>query len=255
MSGPPGYERAARRTRGNVVASQVTAVTRQIGPVAVGLGVLGLSSFAFLSVGGRVLGPAELAPLGTLWVLINALGPALFQPLEQEVSRAVAERATHEQGARPVFLQACRLAARAVVIAGVALFLARRPLADHLFGGQQILVLALLFGLVGLESEHLTRGAFAGGGAFPRYGAQLGIDGMLRIGSAAALALLGVSTAGWYGLFLGLAPLLAVAVTAGRLGPAGRPGPAHSWPELPRAVGWVARGARGRHVLLHPAPA
>src|SRR3954453_15515657 len=240
MSGPPGYERAARRTRGNVVASQVTAVTRQIGPVAVGLGVLGLSSFAFLSVSGRVLGPAELAPLGTLWVLINALGPALFQPLEQEVSRAVAERAAHGQGARPVFLQACRLAAGAVVIAGVALFLARRPLADHLFGGQQILVLALLFGLVGLASEHLTRGAFAGGGAFPRYGAQLGIDGMLRIGRGAALALLGgataparpgVAAAGWSGLFPGLAPLLAVAVTAGRLGPAGRPGPAHSWPE------------------------
>ena len=179
-----------------MVASQVTAVTRQVGPVAVGLGVLGLSSFAFLSVSGRVLGPAELAPLGTLWVLINALGPALFQPLEQEVSRAVAERAAHGQGARPVFVQACRLAAGAVVIAGVALFLARRPLADHLFGGQQLLVLALLLGLVGLASEHLTRGAFAGGGAFPRYGTQLGIDGLLRIGSAAALALLGVATAG-----------------------------------------------------------
>jgi O-antigen/teichoic acid export membrane protein len=237
-----------------VVASQVTAVTRQIGPVAVGLGVLGLSSFAFLSVSGRVLGPAELAPLGTLWVLINALGPALFQPLEQEVSRAVAERATHGQGARPVFLQACRLAAGAVVIAGVALFLARRPLADHLFGGQQILVLALLFGLVGLASEHLTRGAFAGGGAFPRYGAQLGIDGMLRIGSAAALALLGVATAGWYGLFLGLAPLLAVAVTAGRLGPAGRPGPAHSWPELTRAVGWLTVGALASQFVINAAP-
>ena len=80
------------------MARQLPAAVRQVGPVAAGLGVLGLASFAFLSVSGRALGPAELAPLGTLWVLINAIGPALFQPLEQEVGRAVAERAAHGQG-------------------------------------------------------------------------------------------------------------------------------------------------------------
>ncbi|NEK57963.1 hypothetical protein GCU56_08770 [Geodermatophilus sabuli] len=236
------------------MASQLSAVTRQVGPVAVGLGVLGLASFAFLSVSGRALGPAELAPLGTLWVLINALGPALFQPLEQEVGRAVAERAAHGHGARPVFLRACALAGGLVVVAAVVLFLARRPLADEVFAGQDVLVLALLLGLVGLGAEHLTRGAFAGGGAFPRYGTQLAIDGVLRIGSAAALALIGVATAGWYGLFLGLAPIVAVLLTAGWLGPANQPGPHHSWGELSHAVGWLSVGALASQFVINAAP-
>src|SRR4051812_20971648 len=180
-----GMPSAVRRTRGSPVTSELSAVTRQIGPVAVGLGVLGLASFAFLSVSGRALGPAELAPLGTLWILVNALGPALFQPLEQEVGRAVAHRAAHGQGARPVFLRACGIAAGVVVLAAAVLFVVRKPLADEVFAGQEVLVLALLLGLVGLGAEHLTRGAFAGGGAFHRYGTQLAVDGVLRIGSAA----------------------------------------------------------------------
>jgi O-antigen/teichoic acid export membrane protein len=237
-----------------VVASELSAVTRQIGPVAVGLGVLGLASFAFLSVSGRALGPAELAPLGTLWILINAIGPALFQPLEQEVGRAVAERAAHGQGARPVFLRACLIAVAVVLLAGVVLLLAGRPVSDEVFGGQDVLVLALFLGIVGLGAEHLSRGAFAGGGAFPRYGAQLAIDGVLRISSAAVLTVVGVATAGWYGLFLGLAPILAVVLTSGWLGPAGRPGPGHSWADIGTAVAWLTAGALASQFVINAPP-
>ncbi len=204
-------------------------MVRQIGPVAAGLGVLGLASFAFLSVCGHALGPAELAPLGTLWVLINALGPALFQPLEQEIGRSVAHRAASGQGARPVFLRAALLALGVVLLAGAVLYAVRTPLADDVFHGEHVMVLGLFIGLVGLCAQHLTRGAMAGGGSFGRYGSQLAADGVLRIGSAAVLTVIGVATAGWYGLFLGLAPVLAVVLTAGRLGPAVQPGPHASW--------------------------
>lgn len=236
------------------MAREVPAAVRQLGPVAAGLGVLGLASFAFLSVCGRALGPAELAPLGTLWVLINALGPALFQPLEQEIGRSVAHRAASGVGARPVFLRAGQLALAVVGTAGVVLLLVRRPLADSVFAGQQVMVLALFCGLAGLCAEHLTRGAFAGGGAFPRYGAQLAVDGVLRIGSAAALAVLGVATAGWYGLLLGLAPAAAVALTAGRLGPALRPGPQDPWSHLTGAIGWLTLGALAGQFVVNAAP-
>jgi len=237
-----------------VVASELSAVTRQIGPVAIGLGVLGLASFAFLSVSGRALGPAELAPLGTLWILINALGPALFQPLEQEVGRAVAHRDAHGQGARPVFLRACSIALAVVLLAGVVLLLARRPLADAVFSGQDVLVLALFLGVMGLGAEHLSRGAFAGGGAFARYGTQLAIDGVFRIGSAAVLAAVGVATAGSYGVFLGLAPIVAVALTASRLGPAARSGPGHSWADIGGAIGWLTAGALASQFVINAAP-
>ena len=243
-----------RRRGGGVTTSQLSAVTKQVGPVAIGLGVLGLASFGFLSVSGRALGPAELAPLGTLWVLVNALGPALFQPLEQEVGRAVAFRATHGQGARPVFLRACGLAGGLIAVVAVVLLLTRQLLADAVFAGQQVLVLALFLGLAGLAAEHVTRGAYAGGGAFARYGAQLAIDGALRISSAAVFALVGVATAGPYGVFLGLAPMLAVAATAGWLGPAGRPGPPQPWADLSQAVGWLVLGGLASQFVINAAP-
>jgi O-antigen/teichoic acid export membrane protein len=233
---------------------ELPAVVRQIGPVAAGLGVLGLASFAFLSVCGHALGPAELAPLGTLWVLINALGPALFQPMEQEIGRSVAHRAAHGQGARPVFLRAASLALGIVLLAGAVLLVVRRPLADGVFHGQQVMVAGLFIGLVGLCAQHLTRGAFAGGGAFARYGSQLAVDGVLRIGSAAVLTVIGVATAGWYGLFLGLAPLLAVVLTAGKLGPAVHPGPHASWGEIGHAVGWLTAGALASQFVVNAAP-
>jgi O-antigen/teichoic acid export membrane protein len=236
------------------VTRELPPVVRQVGPVAAGLGVLGLASFAFLAVCGRALGPAELAPLGTLWVLINALGPAFFQPLEQEIGRSVAHRAASAEGARPVFLRACLLALGLVALAGLVLLVLRRPLADGVFHGQQVMVLGLFLGLVGLCAEHLTRGAFAGGGAFPRYGTQLAIDGVLRIGSATVLAVIGIATAGWYGLFLGLAPSIAVLLTAGRLGPALKPGPHASWGELGHAVGWLTAGALASQFVVNAAP-
>ncbi|RBY86565.1 hypothetical protein DQ241_13735 [Blastococcus sp. TF02A-30] len=222
--------------------------------MAVGLGVLGLASVAFLSVCGYALGPAELAPLGTLWVLINALGPALFQPLEQEIGRSTAHRDASGQGARPVFLRACLLALAVVVLAGLALLVGSRPLADAVFHGEQVMVLALFLGLVGLCAEHLTRGAFAGGQFFPRYGAQLAIDGVLRIGSAAVLAVIGIATAGWYGLGLALAPVLAVALTARRLGPALLPGPPDPPGHLRRAIGWLTLGALASQFVVNAAP-
>jgi O-antigen/teichoic acid export membrane protein len=236
------------------MSRQLPAVVRQVGPVAVGLGVLGLASFAFLSVCGRALGPAELAPLGTLWVLINALGPALFQPLEQEIGRSVAGRVAEGVGGRPVFRRAAQLAAGAVLVAAVALLLARGPLADAVFHGRQLMVVALVLGLAGLCGEHLTRGAFAGGGAFSRYGVQLALDGVLRIGSAAALVVAGVGTAGLYGLFLGLAPVLAVLLTARSLGPAVRPGPEHTWADLGGAVGLLTVAALANQFVVNAAP-
>jgi O-antigen/teichoic acid export membrane protein len=236
------------------VARQLPAAVRQIGPVAAGLGVLGITSFAFLSVCGYALGPAELAPLGTLWVLINALGPALFQPLEQEISRSVAHRAALGQGARPVFLRACLLALGVVALAGSVLLVGSRPLADSVFHGDRLMVLALFIGITGLCAEHLTRGAFAGGSAFPRYGTQLAIDGLLRIASAAVLAALGFAAAGWYGIGLALAPVAAVGLTARRLGRAVQPGPPDPSSHLRTAIGWLTLGALASQFVVNAAP-
>ncbi|SFD95025.1 lipopolysaccharide biosynthesis protein [Blastococcus tunisiensis] len=237
------------------ISRRLPALTQQIGSVGLGLVVLGLASFAFLSISGRALGPAAFAPLATLWVIVNAAGPAFFQPLEQELGRAIAHRRAAGLGSRQLFLRGCLLAGALVVLIGVGLVVFSEPLADRVFSGQESLVLALLVGLAGLGAEHLTRGAFAGAEAFGRYGWQLGIDGVLRLVVSAALALVGVDTVGWYGFALAAAPVAAVLATAWRLGPATEPAPPDdTWRELAGALGVLMVGTLLAQFVVNAAP-
>lgn len=223
--------------------------------MAAGLLVLGVASFAFLSISGRTLGPEAFAPLATLWVILNAAGPAFFQPLEQELSRAIAHRSAQGAGSRVLFLRGLRLAGALVILIGVALLVFSRPLADEVFGAERSLVLALTVGLAGLGAEHLTRGAFAGTGNFARYGWQLAIDGVVRLAISASLALAGVETVGWYGFALAAAPVAAVLATMWRLGPATEPAPEHQpWGDLLRTVFVLMVGTALSQFVVNAAP-
>jgi O-antigen/teichoic acid export membrane protein len=217
--------------------------------------VLGLSSFVFLSLAGRSLGPATFAPVATLWVILNAAGPALFEPLEQELGRSISHNRAHGLGSRGVFLRLVVIAAVLVVVCAAALLLLARPLAREAFHGQLPLVVALVFGLVGLAAEMVTRGAFAGGGDFGRYGWQLGLDGVLRVSAAAALAGMGVHAVGWYGAALALGPIAAVLLTTWRLGPAVDPAPAdRTWAQLIRGIGVLMVGTVLAQFVVNAAP-
>ena len=62
-------------------------------PVAIGLMVAGLSSFAFFAVGEAALGSEEaFKPVVSMWFATFALAPGCFLPLEQELGRALAGR-------------------------------------------------------------------------------------------------------------------------------------------------------------------
>jgi O-antigen/teichoic acid export membrane protein len=202
-----------------------------------------------------VLGPAAFAPVATLWVIVNAAGPALFEPLEQELGRSISHNRAHGLGSRGVFLRVAAIAVALVAVCGVALGLFAGPLAREAFNGHLSLVAALVAGLVGLGAEHVTRGAFAGGGNFVRYGAQLGLDGALRVLAAGVLAALGVQAVGWYGAALAFGPIAAVLLTARRLGPAVEPAPSdRDWGKLARGIGLLMVGTILAQFVVNAAP-
>lgn len=227
---------------------------RQVATVGTGVAVLGLTSFLYLSVVGRALGPADVVPLTTVWVLVNAVGPALFFPLEQEVGRAVAARRAVGLGARPVFLRAVALGGLLLAALGVVCLAAGAPLTNRLFDGETLVLLALFVGSLGLCAEHLTRGAFAGTGDFARYGWQLGIDGVLRLAGAGALALAASTQVGWYAVLLGVSPVLAVLVTAPRPHRLLADGPPAAWQDVGSALGLLVAGSALSQFVVNAAP-
>ena len=180
--------------------------------VAVGLGIFGLANFAFLGLAGRDLTPAGSAPVAVAWTILNAVGIGLFQPLEQETSRRLsAARAQGLAGANlRSMVRYTTLATALVLVIGL---LSLPWLGDLLFSGSDELVLVTVLGLLSQALAYFARGLLSGQGRFTSYGAQLAVDGVLRIAGAAALFLTGAGTRFSYGLVLVVVPVLATVLT------------------------------------------
>lgn len=226
------------------------------GSLAVGAGllVLGLTAYGFLVLAGRALGPERYASLSGLWFLAFFAGPGFFVPLEQEVSRALAHRRAQGMGGGPVVRRAA-LAGGLLSVVLVAVSVAgSQPLLEHLFDHEVLLLVGLLLTLVGYYAEHLSRGTLSGQARFAPYGMLLGVEGVLRLTGAAILFVVGVETAGPYGLAIGLPPLLAVVLVMRSQRGLLEEGPPAPWAELSSALGYLVLGAVLAQLLINAAP-
>ena len=226
----------------------------QLGPVAAGLVVLGLGSFAFLSIAGRALGPVDFAPVATLWVLFNASALAFFQPIEQELGRATAARITHGLGARPVLVRSVLVGVGVTASLALLVLVLRQTISAEAFNGRTALTALLLVGLVGLLAEHVLRGLFSGNDRFGRYGGQLAADGLLRAVLPGAVVLASTATVTSLSAALVVAPLLAAGLTAGRVSQLSTPGPPIPWRELLSALGTLTGAAILSQLIVNAAP-
>src|SRR5262249_56476829 len=99
------------------------------------------------------------------------------------------------------------------------------PLVDSLFKGQSLLVLALTIMLIGYLTEHMTRGVLAGYDRFNPYGLLVGSEGILRLAGCIVFAVIGVETAGPYGMLVAVAPFAAASISLPRQNGLVQPGP------------------------------
>jgi O-antigen/teichoic acid export membrane protein len=222
--------------------------------VGVGLLISGVTSYVFLSLSARALGPEEYAPLGLLWTAMFLLGPGLFLPVEQEVSRALADRAAREEGGAPVIRKAGLLAAMLLGAILLGLSIAAPALLDKLFDDQVLLLFGLAIGLTGTALGHLARGTCSGQGRFRPYAVFLGADGLLRLAMCGALVASDVDTAGPYGVAVGLAPLLAVPIALWAERGLLRPGREASWKEVSGALAALLVGSILSFTLINGSP-
>ncbi len=211
------------------------------GTFAVGAGLLvaGLSAYGFLAVADRPLTKTEYSPLSATWSLVFLIGPGLFLPLEQEISRALAERRTRGLGGAPVVRRAGTLGVGLALAVLVLLIATARWSVDELFDHQLLLLVGLTLGVAGALAGHVTRGCMSGTGHFKGYGTYIGADGLIRLLGCVLCAVIGVTTAGWYGIALGIAGLLAVPVALRVEHPSLRPGPEAALGEISRALGYL----------------
>ena len=229
-------------------------MTSGTGAVSAGLVVAALTSYGFFAIGARAIGVDAYAALSTLYVFTLIIGPGVFFPIEQEVTRAVSVRRVAGVSSGPMVRRAALVSAVFVGVLLLATGAGAVPLVDNLFDGDPLLLVALFVALVAYGAQFLVRGICAGTHAFGSYGTILAVDGGVRLVLCAALAIVGVTRVGWYGLVLGLAPLVAVVPVARRFRIVNEPGPPAAWAELTRALGYLVGGQLLAQVLLNAGP-
>jgi len=114
---------------------------------------------------------------------------------------------------------------------------------DHLFDGQALLLVALVVALPAYAAIHLGRGTLSGSDRFGSYGWLLAGEGLLRVGGVVVLALVGMKSAGGYGLLIAVAPFVALLLVLRRESDLLPDGPEAAWSELSANLWWLLAGS------------
>lgn len=181
--------------------------------VAVGLAILGITSYVFLTAAARQLEPADFASVSVLWSVVYIAGPGLFQPFEQQIGRSLSALRAHGDVSMGRLRHAVNIAGILLLSLCALTVSAVVPLTRSLFGGSYTVFAALVLSFVALAAAYVYRGVIAGQGRFDLYGLQLGTEGMVRFLGCVALALFGTHLIGPFALLIPVALIVSVIVS------------------------------------------
>lgn len=149
----------------------------------------GLLTYAFHALAARSLGPTEYGRIAVLWAALFLAAVVLWRPLEQTLSRTLADRLARGgegwSAVRAVVLVAAAMCAGAVV----ALALAWGPVTHRLFLGNDVMTMSLLAGVVFYAGAYLVRGVAGGSRWFGGYALALLADALARLALGVGIVL------------------------------------------------------------------
>ncbi len=186
--------------------------------LSVGIGVTGLVTFGYFALASHSLTEAEYGRITLLWSAVFITVSVLYRPVEQLLSRTIADRDARGVSGREYLRVAATIQlALAVLFAVVALAL-RDPIEDELLGGSGTLYTILIVAVLAYAASYFARGFLAGHHRFGLYGGLVLMEASSRFMFALAVA---VSIAeGQTAVALGIAaaPIVSLAVVPWALG-------------------------------------
>ena len=195
-----------------VAQAEARRFGRAAGLLSIGIGSAGLLTYVYFSLASHNLDPVDYGEVVVLWSAVFVTISTLFRPVEQLLSRTIAERQAHGQ---PIG-QPLRVAARiqlglAAAFALCALAL-RDPIEDRLLSGNETLYWIFVTATLAFAASFFARGFLAGSRRFSLYALLLLAESTARVSFALAVAL-GIAS-GQTAVALGIvaAPLLSLTV-------------------------------------------
>ena len=155
--------------------------------LSIGIASTGLLTFAYFSIASHVLGPAPAKRIDVLWSVMFVIISVIYRPIEQLLSRTIAERRArgHAQHALrvPMLIQA----SFALIFLAVALAL-HHELVDRVFEHNHALYDVLVVGTLAYAASYFARGWLAGHQRFGLFGGLVLMESTSRICFAIAVA-------------------------------------------------------------------
>ena len=159
----------------------------------IGIAATALVTQAYFSLASHSLGSDDYGGISLLWTAIFLVCSILYRPVEQLLSRTIADRdARGISGSEHLRVAATIQLALGVVFVVVALAF-RGPLEDDLFGGTSALYTVLVVAVPAYAASYFARGYLAGHKWLALYGVLVFVESLSRC-TFAILAVAGVVT-------------------------------------------------------------
>jgi O-antigen/teichoic acid export membrane protein len=195
-----------------VTESGATGYGRGAAILSVGIGVTGLVTFGYFALASHSLPENEYGRITLLWSSVFITVSVLYRPVEQLLSRTIADRDARGVGGNEHLRVAATIQlALGLFFAVVALAL-RAPLQNELFGGSSALYWILIAAVLAYAASYFARGFLAGHRRFGLYGGLVLMEASSRCLFALAVAVGIAEGQGAVALGIAAAPVVSLAV-------------------------------------------
>ena len=142
------------------------AETRRFGRTAsllsAGVGTAGVLTYLFFSLASHNLDATDYGEIVVLWSAVFVSISVAYRPVEQLLSRTLADRIARGEDTGPAIRTAARLQLAISLLLAIAILVARGPLQDELLSGSETLYWVLFASVASFGASFFARGYLGG---------------------------------------------------------------------------------------------
>lgn len=179
--------------------------------LTVGIASTGIFSFLYLALASRSLDSEAYGRVSLMWSVMFVILSVIYRPIEQLLSRTIADRRARGLEGHPLTVPAMIQASFALVFLVLALAL-RGEITDHLYDGSSALYWMTVVGVLAYAGSYFARGWLAGHQRFGLYGGLVLLESTSRFLFALAAAIGVTSGQSEIAIGMAVAPFISLVV-------------------------------------------
>jgi O-antigen/teichoic acid export membrane protein len=157
--------------------------------LSVGIGVTGLITYAYFALASHSLPKDDYGRISLLWSSVFIVVSILYRPVEQLLSRTIADRAARGQTGSEHLRVAATLQLGLGALFAVLALVFRHTIEHDLFDGDAALFWVLFVAVLAYAASYFARGFLAGSRKLGLYGGLVFIESIARCAFALAVAI------------------------------------------------------------------